>query len=151
MHAARASRAPVLTLPSPTQNKQKTGAPIDLIQPATLRAKVEEPLLLLGKQRFGIVDIRVRCKGGGRVAQIYGARECGAGEGRGARRCSDGCDRWVCRRQCIAPSSRFPPAPIAAQPNTTAIRQAIAKGLVAYYQKCESSPAPCLRPAFFPG
>jgi small subunit ribosomal protein S16e len=44
---------------------------------------------LLGKERFAGVDIRVRVKGGGHVAQIY------------------------------------------------AIRQAISKSLVAYYQKCK--------------
>jgi small subunit ribosomal protein S16e len=48
-----------------------------------------EPVLLLGKQRFANVDIRLRCKGGGRVSQAY------------------------------------------------AIRQAVAKALVAFYQKCE--------------
>ena len=49
--------------------------------------QVYEPILILGKERFEDVDIRVRCKGGGYVSQIY------------------------------------------------AIRQAIAKSLVAYYQK----------------
>lgn len=37
-----------------------------------MRWKVAEPLLLLGKQRFANVDIRVRVKGGGHVSQIYG-------------------------------------------------------------------------------
>lgn len=64
------------------------GAPLDLVQPETLRWKVFEPVLLLGKQRFSNVDIRIRVKGGGQVSQIY------------------------------------------------AIRQAIAKGIVAFYQKC---------------
>lgn len=64
------------------------GAPIELIQPDTLRWKIMEPILLLGKQRFSNVDIRLRVKGGGRVSQSY------------------------------------------------ALRQAIAKGLVAFYQKC---------------
>ncbi len=54
-----------------------------------MRYKVLEPVLLLGKQRFANVDIRIRVKGGGHVSQIY------------------------------------------------AIRQAIAKALVAFYQKCE--------------
>lgn len=53
--------------------------------------QVQEPLLLLGKERFAGVDIRVRVKGGGHVSQIY------------------------------------------------AIRQAISKSLVAYYQKCKMS------------
>jgi small subunit ribosomal protein S16e len=33
---------------------------------------VFEPLLLLGKQRWGFLDIRLRVKGGGHVSQIYG-------------------------------------------------------------------------------
>jgi hypothetical protein len=65
------------------------GSPLDLVQPETLRWKVFEPVLLLGKQRFSNVDIRIRVKGGGQVSQIY------------------------------------------------AIRQAISKGIVAFYQKCE--------------
>lgn len=36
--------------------------------------QLEEPLLLLGPERFAGVDIRVRVKGGGHVAQVYG--EC---------------------------------------------------------------------------
>ena len=47
--------------------------------------------MLLGKDRFSEVDIRIRVKGGGRVSQIY------------------------------------------------AIRQALSKALVAYYQKCKFS------------
>jgi small subunit ribosomal protein S16e len=35
---------------------------------------VFEPLLLLGKQRWGFLDIRLRVKGGGHVSQIYGER-----------------------------------------------------------------------------
>ena len=53
------------------------------------RYKLLEPMLLLGKDKFAGVDIRVRVKGGGHVSQVY------------------------------------------------AIRQAISKSLVAYYQKCE--------------
>ena len=63
------------------------GQPLDLLEPEILRIKTFEPILLLGQQRFANVDIRVRVKGGGHVAQVY------------------------------------------------AIRQAIAKSLVAYYQK----------------
>lgn len=69
------------------------GKPLHLIEPATLRYKVraselirvrdnlligctrtqlEEPLLLLGREKFMGVDIRVRVRGGGHVAQIYG-------------------------------------------------------------------------------
>ena len=53
-------------------------------------------MLLLGKQRFSNVDIRIRVKGGGHVSQVY------------------------------------------------AIRQAIAKALVAFYQKCEPRPPPIM-------
>merc|ERR1712093_440903 len=63
------------------------GCPVELVEPQTLRYKVFEPILPLGKQRFQGVDIRIRVRGGGFTAQIY------------------------------------------------AIRQAIAKSLVAYYQK----------------
>jgi len=34
--------------------------------------KLEEPILLLGKDKFSAVDIRIRVKGGGHVAQTYG-------------------------------------------------------------------------------
>lgn len=63
------------------------GSPVDVLEPAALRVKVMEPVLLLGLHRFQNLDIRVRVRGSGYVAQIY------------------------------------------------AIRQAIAKGVVAYYQK----------------
>lgn len=65
------------------------GRPLELVEPATLRYKLLEPVLLLGKDKFEGVDIRVRVKGGGHVSQVY------------------------------------------------AIRQAISKSLVAYYQKCK--------------
>merc|ERR1711976_490905 len=51
------------------------GRPLDQIEPVILRAKLEEPVLLLGKDRFAGVDIRVRVKGGGHVAQIYAIRQ----------------------------------------------------------------------------
>lgn len=63
------------------------GSPIELLEPQSLRVKVLEPILLLGLKRFQNLDIRVRVRGGGYVAQIY------------------------------------------------AIRQALSKGVVAYYQK----------------
>nr|XP_006215095.1 40S ribosomal protein S16 isoform X1 [Vicugna pacos] len=48
------------------------GRPLEMIEPRTLQYKLLEPVLLLGKERFAGVDIRVRVKGGGHVAQIYG-------------------------------------------------------------------------------
>eukprot|EP00741_Cyanophora_paradoxa_P007149 tig00000123_g6920.t1 len=65
------------------------GSPVELVQPETLRFKVFEPILLLGRQRFANIDIRIRVTGGGFTAQIY------------------------------------------------AVRQALAKAIVAYYQKCK--------------
>jgi small subunit ribosomal protein S16e len=50
-----------------------SGVPLELIKPEALGHKVFEPLLLLGKQRWGFLDIRLRVKGGGHVSQIYGA------------------------------------------------------------------------------
>ena len=48
------------------------GRPLDCIQPEPLRLKVYEPFLLVGKDKFQDLDIHVRVKGGGQVAQIYG-------------------------------------------------------------------------------
>ncbi|XP_027627804.1 40S ribosomal protein S16-like isoform X1 [Tupaia chinensis] len=47
------------------------GRQLEMIEPHTLQYKLLEPVLLLGKERFAVVDIRVRVKGGGHVAQIY--------------------------------------------------------------------------------
>ena len=65
------------------------GRPLEEVEPKALQYKLQEPILLLGKDRFADVDIRIRVKGGGHNAQIY------------------------------------------------AIRQALSKCLVAYYQKCK--------------
>ncbi|XP_029822004.2 40S ribosomal protein S16 [Ixodes scapularis] len=51
------------------------GRPLENIEPLTLRYKLLEPILLLGKERFAGVDIRIRVKGGGNVAQIYAIRQ----------------------------------------------------------------------------
>ncbi|ELT87813.1 hypothetical protein CAPTEDRAFT_220902 [Capitella teleta] len=51
------------------------GRPLNQLEPQMLRYKVQEPLLLLGKERFAGVDIRVRVKGGGRVSQVYAIRQ----------------------------------------------------------------------------
>merc|ERR1719160_2146420 len=68
-------------------NVRINGCPLSTLTPDILRVKVYEPLLLLGKDKWNKVDIRLRVKGGGFTGQIY------------------------------------------------ALRQAIAKGIVAYYQK----------------
>jgi len=51
------------------------GQPIDLVEPEPLRLKVKEPVELLGKEKFAGVDIKVRVKGGGYVAQIFAIRQ----------------------------------------------------------------------------
>merc|ERR1712179_613972 len=51
------------------------GRPIEQMEPEILRSKLEEPRLLLGKEKFAGVDIRVRVRGGGHVAQIYAIRQ----------------------------------------------------------------------------
>ena len=63
------------------------GFPLHLVQPELLRLKIQEPILLLGAQRFAGIDVRIRVRGGGHTSQVY------------------------------------------------AIRQALAKGIVSYYQK----------------
>ena len=40
-----------------------------------LRYKVFEPILLLGRERFANMDIRIRVKGGGYTSQIYAIRQ----------------------------------------------------------------------------
>ena len=51
------------------------GVPLKNLQPEVLRLKVFEPILLLGKDVFGKVDMRVRVRGGGYVSQIYAIRQ----------------------------------------------------------------------------
>merc|ERR1712001_133864 len=51
------------------------GRPLDLVEPRALQAKLQEPILLLGKDRFADIDIRIRVKGGGHTSQIYAIRQ----------------------------------------------------------------------------
>uniref|UniRef100_A0A5F9D663 Small ribosomal subunit protein uS9 n=1 Tax=Oryctolagus cuniculus TaxID=9986 RepID=A0A5F9D663_RABIT len=46
------------------------GRPLEMTEPRTLQYKLLEPVLLLGKERFAGVDIRVRVKGGCHVARM---------------------------------------------------------------------------------
>jgi hypothetical protein len=123
------------------------GSPLDLVLPETLRWKVAEPLLLLGKQRFANVDIRVRVKGGGHVSQIYGAWSCcwhwpllgtacpseTATAGFTAQGAEGSCI-WLGRHCAYMPPCSYSTLCTCLP---AAIRQAIAKSLVAFYQKCE--------------
>lgn len=89
------------------------GSPIELVQPEILRYKVFEPILLLGQDAFAHVDIRIRCKGGGYTSQIYAIRQ-------------------VCRLQRVA---TYRASLLTRQRTRCLFAQAIAKSLVAYYQK----------------
>uniref|UniRef100_A0A914DGN5 Small ribosomal subunit protein uS9 n=1 Tax=Acrobeloides nanus TaxID=290746 RepID=A0A914DGN5_9BILA len=51
------------------------GRPLEHVQPEILRLKLQEPLLIVGKDRFAGLDIRIRVKGGGHVSQIYAIRQ----------------------------------------------------------------------------
>merc|ERR1711913_26022 len=51
------------------------GKPLEQIEPKPLQFKLQEPILLLGKDRFSEVDIGIRVKGGGRISQIYAIRQ----------------------------------------------------------------------------
>merc|ERR1712203_129250 len=51
------------------------GRPLDLIEPRALQFKLREPILLLGKERFADIDMRIRVKGGGHVSQVYAIRQ----------------------------------------------------------------------------
>ncbi len=50
-------------------------SPLDMLEPAVLRTKVYEPLLLLGTKRFAKLDIRIKVRGGGYTAQVYAVRQ----------------------------------------------------------------------------
>ncbi|KYQ57065.1 40S ribosomal protein S16 [Trachymyrmex zeteki] len=56
-------------------NLRVNGRPLELVEPRVLQYKLQEPILLLGKEKFSGVDIRVRVSGGGHVAQIYAIRQ----------------------------------------------------------------------------
>uniref|UniRef100_A0A914WA52 Small ribosomal subunit protein uS9 n=1 Tax=Plectus sambesii TaxID=2011161 RepID=A0A914WA52_9BILA len=51
------------------------GRPLEHVQPEILRIKLQEPLLIVGKERYNDIDIRIRVKGGGHVAQVYAVRQ----------------------------------------------------------------------------
>lgn len=51
------------------------GKPVKLFGSEILRAKLYEPVLILGVDKFAEVDIRVRVTGGGHTSQIYAVRQ----------------------------------------------------------------------------
>lgn len=50
------------------------GVPIDLVEPAIMRTKILEPILLLGHEKFADYDVKIKVRGGGYTAQIYAIR-----------------------------------------------------------------------------
>ncbi|KAK4240963.1 ribosomal protein S5 domain 2-type protein [Achaetomium macrosporum] len=51
------------------------GKPLKLFAPEVLRAKLYEPVLILGTDKFAEVDIRIRVAGGGHTSQVYAVRQ----------------------------------------------------------------------------
>jgi small subunit ribosomal protein S16e len=51
------------------------GIPVSQMLPATLRAKVMEPVHIVGARRFARLKIKVTVRGGGPVAQAYATRQ----------------------------------------------------------------------------
>lgn len=51
------------------------GVPITLVEPAILREKVYEAILLPGVDKFAEIDVRIRVRGGGHVSQVYAIRQ----------------------------------------------------------------------------
>ena len=51
------------------------GKPLDLVEPASLRMKLLEPILLVGGKKFKRVTMRIRVRGGGPSNQIFAIRQ----------------------------------------------------------------------------
>ena len=51
------------------------GTPIEKVASETLKAKLLEPLQIIGEERLRSLDIKLRVHGGGHVSQIYAIRQ----------------------------------------------------------------------------
>ena len=51
------------------------GKAIELVEPAAMRLKIYEPILLLGSDVFATMNIRVRVRGGGPTTQVMAIRQ----------------------------------------------------------------------------
>src|SRR5690554_1267299 len=58
------------------------GKPLKLFAPEILRAKLYEPILILGTDKFAEIDIRIRVAGGGHTSQVYAVRQAVCAPGR---------------------------------------------------------------------
>jgi ribosomal protein S9 len=131
------------------------------VRPEVLRHKALEPVLVIGRNRLRNLDIRLRVKGGGQVSQIYGAHRQRAVHDVGC------CQPKIPELSALNPCSRNANADPWGSTTTSsglmvwgsscggtfcvgvmlvcfgrhcvaaAIRQALAKAVVAFYQKCE--------------
>ncbi|XP_028125875.1 40S ribosomal protein S16-like [Camellia sinensis] len=52
-----------------------SSCPVELVEREILYYKAYEPILLLGRQHFVGIDMRIRVKGGGHTSQIYAIRQ----------------------------------------------------------------------------
>jgi small subunit ribosomal protein S16e len=55
-------------------NIRVNGKSINILEPASMRMKVFEPIFLLGQKRFENLNIRVRVRGGGQTSQCLAIR-----------------------------------------------------------------------------
>merc|ERR1712036_137460 len=55
--------------------RKKTATAVAFCKRGNGLIKVQEPVLIIGKERFAGIDIRVSVKGGGQIAQIYAIRQ----------------------------------------------------------------------------
>jgi len=65
----------VATVTSGTGYIRVNGRSLSILEPASLRLKVYEPILLLGANKFKDLNIRVRVRGGGSTAQVMAIRQ----------------------------------------------------------------------------
>ena len=56
-------------------NIRINGKSLGIMEPASLRMKVFEPIFLLGQERFQNLNIRVRVRGGGSLSQCLAVRQ----------------------------------------------------------------------------
>merc|ERR1712215_604408 len=67
----------MVNVPSSVQvfGRKKTATAVAFCKRGNGLIKVKEPVLIIGKERFAGIDIRVSVKGGGQIAQIYAIRQ----------------------------------------------------------------------------
>ena len=51
------------------------GKPLELVEPANLRIKLYEPILLVGGDKFKKVTMKIRVRGGGASNQVFAIRQ----------------------------------------------------------------------------